>query len=797
MNAPADSAAQVQPGAPLPGEAASSTASENSAASLSPSSTEPGVRAAPKPWRIRSSLALLIAACLLPGMLLSSYFIVSAYSQQKAYAIRDAQATARAVAVNLDRDLASVESGLRVLATSSALATDDLRGFHAQARMALPYQHISNYVLLDRTGRQRVNTLRPWGEPLPLNGGPPELQGVFETDRSVLTDVFIGPVTGQPILAMAVPVQHRGKTVYSLGAGLFPERIVGVLNSQNLPPEWIAAVLDSKGHITARSRGMALYVGKPAAPALIEAAKVHREGVIEAITLEGIPVFTAYSRSNLFGWTVAVGVPVSVLTSDLKKSMLLLLGASAVAFAGALVLAWQLVMHRIVMPADRLLARMRRMSRGEDPGPNGAGQTSQEFAALDQGFADMGVRLQQREREREATLAAQAANRAKTEFLSRMSHELRTPLNAVLGFAQVLQLDQAERLTPRQYEMVDQIARSGQHLLEMITDVLDVSRIESGSLQVMIADIDLHEMAAECRQMIAAPAAAANLKVTIGLPQGPAAVRADKTRLKQVLINLMSNAVKYNRPGGEVMLSVEPHGTDWRITVRDSGIGMNAEQMSHLFEPFNRLGRENNGTPGTGIGLVISKRLLEMMDSRLAFDSEARQGSTFWFDLPRVDTSDTALPSIPASPPASGLLAQAAFASDEDIAAPDLRPRHILYVEDNATNREIMRMMLAMRPHWQLRFETHVQAAKQALDTASFDLVLLDMHLPDGGGLELLYWLRQHSAHGGLPVIMVSADVANESIALARKAGAWAYLPKPLDVRHTLDMIDMVLRQHA
>ncbi|MFT3857567.1 MAG: sensor histidine kinase [Aquabacterium sp.] len=588
------------------------------------------------PWRIRSILAVLVIGCLLPGVLLSGYFILSAYQQQKAYAIRDAQALARAVAANLDRDLASVESGLRVLATSGALATADLPAFDAQARMALPHQHITNYVLIDADGRQRLNTLRPMGSPLPAQGGPPELRRVFDEDRSVLTDLFTGPVTGQPILAMAVPVRRKGQTLYSLGAGLAPRRVAGLLQAHNLPSEWIAAVLDSKGRIVARNRDMDRFLGKSAVPALVNAAHAHREGVVETVTLEGIPVITAYSRSDLFDWSVGVGIPQAALTRELKHAMLVLVGATAVAFALALLLTWWLAVHRIVAPADRLLARMQRMSRGEDPGPPDGRHTSREFAALDQGFAEMSRQLQQREQEKEAKLAAEAASRAKTAFLSRMSHELRTPLNAVLGFAQVLQLDPQEKLSLRQYEMVEQIIRSGQHLLDMISDVLDVSRIEAGTMQVAISEVAAAAVIQECQQMLAVEADRLQLQLNVILPMETARVRADRTRLKQVLLNLMSNAVKYNRPYGEVHVLLEGTPSGWRFTVRDTGMGMTPEQLSHLFEPFNRLGREQQGTPGTGIGLIICRSLLEMMDAHLEVTSQDGQGSTFSFELPRA-----------------------------------------------------------------------------------------------------------------------------------------------------------------
>jgi signal transduction histidine kinase len=590
-------------------------------------------------WRMRSSLALLVAACMLPCVLLSAYFIVSAYDAHKAHAIEGAIANARAAAASLDRDLASVEAGLRVLAASSSLAKNDLSAFYTQAQSALPYQNITNYVLIDADQHQRLNTLRPWGAPLPAIGGPPALQHIFETGQRVLTDVFIGPVSGTPIVAMGVPVQRDGKTVYSLNAGIFPQRFVGILQSQQFPLAWITGVLDSSGNIVARSRDAERYLGKPAVPALARMARDNKEGVLETTTLEGIPVITAFSRSSVSDWSVAVGIPKAELTKGLWQSVLLLIGASIVLFTVTVWIAWYLAMQRVVMPADRLLQRMQAMSKGQDPGPSDSQHASMEFMILEQGFAEMSAGLKQREQEREAKLAAEAANRAKTEFLSRMSHELRTPLNAVLGFAQVLKMDPYEPLSPRQEGMLNQIAASGQHLMDMISDVLDVSRIETGAMQISITDVNVRQVLSECEDMLTAQAAAEDLTLSVTPPPAGTEVSADKTRLKQVLLNLLSNAIKYNRPGGLVTLSATlvDHGV--RFEVRDTGIGMSPLQMQRLFQPFNRLGRESTATPGTGIGLVISKRLLEVMGSELRLDSEVNKGSRFWFDLPAAAAS--------------------------------------------------------------------------------------------------------------------------------------------------------------
>ena len=587
---------------------------------------------------MRTMLAALVLASMVPGVLLATYFVLSAHFQRTEAASREVIATARSVAANLDRDLASIEAALQVLSLSPSLAQGNLAAFHQEASHALPFQNLTNYVLIDTQGGQRMNTLRPPDAALPTNTGGAPWQEVFKRDRRVLSDVFMGPLINQPIMAMVVPVHKRdgGPPVYALGAGIVPERIAAVLAAQQLATNWRSIVLDSRGHIIARSHDMPRYVGKLAPPKLVQAVGLHKEGAIAVTTLDGIPTIAGFSRSRTSQWTVAVAIPETELTADLERSLVVLLGTTGVLLAGGVWLAWRLAVRCLVAPAESLQQRMTLIAQGESPHPSLSRHTIDEFVSLEEGFTQMGERLRRREEEREARLVAEASNRAKTDFLSRMSHELRTPLNAVLGFAQVLQMDPIEPLSPRQRGMVDHIESSGQHLLEMISEVLDVSRIESGQLRVHLASVHADDVIAECRQMVQADAKAAQLVLDIDPNASTWTVLADRTRLKQVLINLLSNAIKYNRPGGRVHLSTQAVGDRVRFSVTDTGLGMSPQQLSQLYEPFNRLGREHSGVPGTGIGLVICQRLVALMGGALNVQSTERQGSEFWFELPLV-----------------------------------------------------------------------------------------------------------------------------------------------------------------
>ncbi len=371
---------------------------------------------------------------------------------------------------------------------------------------------------------------------------------------------------------------------------------------------------------------------------------------------------------------------------------------------------------------------------------------------------------------------AEAASRAKSEFVSRMSHELRTPLNAMIGFAQLLGLNSQPALAPRQLEWTQQIQRAGWHLLAMINDTLDLARIESGATRLNLEAVQLAPLLDACRDWVlqAATQRSVHLKLVLA-PDVPAAL-ADSTRLKQVLTNLLSNAVKYNRESGEVEIrarGVAPRQVE--ITVTDTGLGMSAEQLASLFQPYNRLGRESSDVEGTGIGLVISRRLAELMGGTLKAHSVPGQGSVFTLNLPATD-EPTPLLSMP------------------ELAGPArYQQRLVHYVEDNATNVEVMRGVLLQRKQITLQTSTLGLDGLSAIRHSRPDLILLDMQLPDISGLELLRHIKQDDQIASIPVIVVSADATPQNMERALTLGAKHYVTKPLDIAAFLDLVDQSL----
>jgi PAS domain S-box-containing protein len=383
------------------------------------------------------------------------------------------------------------------------------------------------------------------------------------------------------------------------------------------------------------------------------------------------------------------------------------------------------------------------------------------------------VDITERKHYEEVSVAAEAAQRAsvaKTEFLSRMSHELRTPLNAVLGFSQLLLGEGAEPLSAAQRTKLRHIETAGGHLLAMINDVLDLSRVESGSMLLSSDVVQLDAVAGEALAMVAGLAQQCGVALRPDPPAAALYVRADRVRLRQVLVNLLSNALKYNRRGGSAVLDwcAGPDGSTVQIAVVDTGPGLSEEQRAHLFEPFNRLGAERTKVEGTGMGLVITRRLVELMHGRLSVQSEPGHGSRFELQLPAAE-------------PAT---------ARSDAVAAGRRRRSVLYVEDNPLNVELVREVMLLRPQYRLLV---ARSGSEALEVAARelpDLLLVDMHLGDMTGLDLARQLDRNAALRARTRVALSADAVPERKRQAIEAGFAAYLTKPVDVVALLGCLD-------
>jgi PAS domain S-box-containing protein len=384
--------------------------------------------------------------------------------------------------------------------------------------------------------------------------------------------------------------------------------------------------------------------------------------------------------------------------------------------------------------------------------------------------------------ERQAREALEATNRAKTDFLSRMSHELRTPLNAVIGFAQLLRVDSARPPTAQQLVRIDHIEKAGAHLLALVNDVLDLSRIESDTMTLVTEPIELRAAMEEAATMVSP--LVTEMGIELVTPSSMVArpksvwVNADPLRLRQVLVNLLSNAIKYNRPGGSVSVSWRVKGNECEVVITDTGQGMSPIQIERLFEPFNRLGAERSKVEGTGIGLVLTRRLVEMMGGLLRITSTEGEGTiaTISLGIARPAAPSVQKPTLPSQ--------HGAFEPGLDV----------LYAEDNEVNAELVRQIVSLRPAVTLRIAENGRAALQMARARPPDLMLVDMNLGDMTGLEVARALRGSPLTRAIWLVALSADALPEQIDAAMNDGFRDYLTKPVDFRKLLLLLDAHLQ---
>ena len=727
---------------------------------------------------IRVKMYTLVWVCALPTIvgftLLTSNFIERERTQIK----QDTLITARALMQAVDQDLNTGITVALALANSPSIDRRDFGAFYVEATKVLrPEFPGFNFVLSDRDSVQMLNTALPYGPVLPDPGSAARIRKVFDTGKPVISDVFIGGALKRPLVAIHAPVLRDDQVIYVISVAFVPERLGQVLKEQRLPPDRVIGILDSQGVLVARSHDADKYVGKKGSPSLLAQMPARMEAAVETITLEGIPVYSMYSRSENSNWAVVIGVPRSVVFSEMLASITWILGVVGLLLAVGFGVAWFFA-RNISRSVGALSSAAVALGAGGDARAIRQRAAFREAQDALRTLESVDTELQRHRHgleylieERTVQLQsameqAQSANSAKDAFVANMSHELRTPMNAVLGMAHLLG---TTSLSAEQSRYLEMIRASGQSLLGVLNDILDFSKMQAGKVEPHPVRFKLDDVLHSLAAIMSVSAGDKDLELCIGVePDVPRTLVGDALRLQQVLINLAGNAIKFTERG-EVSVLVERVARAplmLRFCVRDSGIGMSEEQLSRLFSPFTQGDLSTTRRfGGTGLGLTISKGLIELLGGTIHVKSAAGEGSEFQFTLPLKADDD--------AEPARAPLA-----------------RHVLLVDDNRTSRSYIGKIIQA---WNWTSDS-VASGEEALKLLhagrSYDLALIDGHMAGGDGLEIMRALAP------VPVIcMVNAYARGKLMQQMASASAAAFLTKPVTSSSLFDAMQTALAQ--
>jgi signal transduction histidine kinase/ActR/RegA family two-component response regulator len=719
--------------------------------------------------KLRSHLVGLVLAVLIPMIVFAAIVVATFGRQQRTDVENGAVETARALMNAVDETLSSSVKLLEALATSRSLDAGDLRAFHAEARRVVASRPDWLAVaVLSPDGQQLVNTLRAFGEPLPRSIEPASLNAVVATRRPVIGEIVFGTVVGEYVIPVRAPVIRRGALVYVLTAGVKPSSLLEVLKRQRIPDDWVSSVFDRGKTIAARTRSLEQFLGKPVSPEFVKLLDAGgSEGWAITHTLEGVPVYTAFARSPVTGWGIGIGIPAAAVAAPLRRS-LLAIGAGGIALLLVAVLVAVIGGRRITLPMAALSSAAKAFGEGGGM-PAAAPSGVSEVDEVRRAFAEAAALVQQRASE------AEAANRAKDEFLAVLSHELRTPLNAVYGWARMLQSGQLDEAAAAR--ALEVIVRQANAQVQLIDDLLDVSRVITGKMRLDVRAVDPKTVVESALDAVRPAADAKEIRLQAVLDPHAGPISGDPGRLQQVVWNLVMNAVKFTPRGGRIQVRLQRVNSHVEIAVSDTGRGIDPTVLPFIFDRFRQGDSSTTRAhAGLGLGLALARHLVELHGGTLSAHSDGTgKGATFVVQLP------LALAEVASSGRAPRVHPMASVDAAPTVAA-ELDGVRVLLVDDDPEALDLGTTILAGAG---ARVQTARSAAEalEALGTWRPHVLVSDIEMPGEDGYSLIRKVRAlaSDAGGRTPAVALTAYGRTQDRTLSLTAGFNMHVPKPVD----------------
>ncbi|HEV8471188.1 MAG TPA: ATP-binding protein [Methylomirabilota bacterium] len=733
--------------------------------------------------RLRSHLIALVLAVLVPMIAFSAIAVVTFGGYQRAAAQRSAEELARALMNAVDESLRSTITTLEVVATRPSLDAGNLESFHSEARRVLAsHPAWINIILLAPDGRPLVNAIHPPGGPLPPPAESASIATVVATRRPAIGGLAPGPITGEHAVPIRVPVLRDGRLVYVLTAVVKPASLVEVLERQRIPADWVGTIFDTKKQIVARTLNLEQFLGRPISAefaALVDRDAPEHWAVTH--TLEGAPVYTSWFRSPMSGWGVGLGIPPESVEGPLRRSLLAIAAGALASTVLAVALA-VVVGRRITTPIVALSSSAKSFAERGTLAPEGRAAV-EEVEDVRRAFAEAAALVQQRAAE------AEAANRAKDEFLAVLSHELRTPLNAVYGWARLLQAGQVEE--GQVARALEVIVRQSNAQVQLIDDLLDVSRVISGKMRLDVRPVELAPVVEQALDAVRPAAAAREIALQAVLDPGAGPVAGDPDRLQQVVWNLVMNAVKFTPKGGRVQVRLQRAESQVEIVVSDTGKGIAPEVLPFVFDRFRQADSSSTREhSGLGVGLALVKHLVDLHGGSVTAHSEGEgRGATFVVSLP-LAMADVAGAPARAQPTARPVEALAAAVRLDGV--------RVLLVDDDPEALDLAVAILAAAGA-RLRMCTSADEGLAALREWRPDVLVSDIEMPGQDGYELIRRVRELAdAEGGrTPAIALTAYGRAQDRMRSLGAGYTMHVPKPVDPAELATIIASVAGRPA